>query len=116
MEIQEKCKEESARLENMNYLSDYSSHNICIDKISQFEDEMNHCFKEICEVKHIVQCTKERNKSHIEQLNFIKKTAEQKQEETARQTAFMVLKHTNDIYIIETSAFPQERLYGSPPF
>ena len=114
-EIQEKCKEEKARVEKMNYLSDYSSYNICIDKIIQFEDEMKHCFNEICEVKHIVQCTKERNKTHIEQLKFIKQTAEQKQEEISRQKAFMVHKDTNDIYIIKPSVFSQESLYGCPP-
>ena len=106
----------------MNYLSDYFSYNICNDKIKQFEDQLNHCYQEMCEVKHIVQCTKQRNKTHIEELDFIKKDAEEKQEEFPRKRATMkqnffsgndlnsgclqnfalkVPKHTNDIYISE---------------
>ena len=85
--IQEECKEERVRVEKMNYLYDYSSYKICNDKISQFEDQMNYCYKEICEIKHIVQCTKDINKTHIEELNFIKKVAEEKQEEIPRQNA-----------------------------
>ena len=32
---------------------------------------MNQCFQEICEVKHLVKCTKEDNIKHTEELNFI---------------------------------------------
>ena len=80
-DLLENYNTERARIKKFNYSSEYSLYKNCNDSLRQLEHQLNSCFQEICEVKHILKCTKDDNVRHAEELKFIKKHFEKNQGE-----------------------------------